>query len=38
VAAQLRDRFAGLVTRLSFSASYPIPAETGAALLAALRA
>lgn len=38
VAAQLRERFTGLVTRLSFSASYPIPAETGAALLAALRA
>lgn len=38
VAARLRERFAGLVTRLSFSASYPIRPETGAALLAALRA
>ena len=37
VAAQLRERFTGLVTRLSFSASYPIPPEIGATLLAALR-
>lgn len=38
VAAQLRARFTGLVTRLSFSASYPIPPETTAALLQGLRA
>lgn len=37
VAAQLRARFTGLVTRLSFSASYPIRAEVQAALLAGLR-
>ncbi len=37
VAAQLRERFAGLVTRLSFSANYEIRPETGAELLAALR-
>ncbi|WP_222706077.1 TIGR03617 family F420-dependent LLM class oxidoreductase [Homoserinibacter sp. GY 40078] len=37
VAGQLRERFSGLVTRLSFSASYPIPPQTAAALLAALR-
>ncbi|WP_210413869.1 TIGR03617 family F420-dependent LLM class oxidoreductase [Protaetiibacter larvae] len=33
VAQQLRDRFAGLATRLSFSASYPIRPELSAALL-----
>ncbi|MBW4041982.1 MAG: TIGR03617 family F420-dependent LLM class oxidoreductase [Acidobacteria bacterium] len=38
VAAELRSRFTGLITRLSFSASYPIAPETGAALLRALRA
>ena len=38
VAAQLGTRFGGLATRLSFSASYPIRPETGAALLSALRA
>jgi probable F420-dependent oxidoreductase len=38
VAAELRSRFGGLVTRLSFSASYPIAPETGAALLQGLRA
>ena len=38
VAAELRSRFTGLVTRLSFSASYPIAPETGAALLRGLRA
>jgi probable F420-dependent oxidoreductase len=38
VAAQLRQRFSGLVTRLSFSASYPIRPEVQAALLAGLRA
>jgi probable F420-dependent oxidoreductase len=38
VAAQLRERFTGLVTRLSFSASYPIRPEVQAALLAGLRA
>lgn len=38
VAAQLRERFAGIATRLSFSASYPIRAEVAGALLAALRA
>jgi alkanesulfonate monooxygenase SsuD/methylene tetrahydromethanopterin reductase-like flavin-dependent oxidoreductase (luciferase family) len=37
VAGQLRERFAGLVTRLSFSASYPIRLEVQAALLAGLR-
>jgi probable F420-dependent oxidoreductase len=38
VAAELRARFTGLVTRLSFSASYPIPPETTAELLKGLRA
>lgn len=38
VATQLRERFGGIATRLSFSASYPIRPEVGAALLAALRA
>ncbi|MGN6327209.1 TIGR03617 family F420-dependent LLM class oxidoreductase [Pseudolysinimonas sp.] len=38
VAAQLRARFAGIATRLSFSAGYPIRPEVSAALLAALRA
>lgn len=38
VAAQLRERFAGIATRLSFSAGYPIRSEVAAALLAALRA
>jgi len=38
VAAQLRERFAGIATRLSFSASYPIRPELAASLLAALRA
>ena len=38
IAAQLCERFAGLVTRLSFSASYPIRPEVNAQLLAALRA
>ena len=38
VAAELRARFSGLLTRLSFSASYPIAPETGAALLVGLRA
>lgn len=38
VAAELRRRFGGLATRLSFSASYPIRSEVSAALLAALRA
>lgn len=38
VAAELRRRFGGLVTRLSFSASYPIAPEATAALLAGLRA
>ena len=37
VASQLRERFAGLVTRLSFSASYPIRPEVQAVLLAGLR-
>jgi probable F420-dependent oxidoreductase len=37
VAAELRRRFAGVATRLSFSASYPIRPEVSAALLAALR-
>lgn len=37
VASQLRERFSGLVTRLSFSASYPIRPETQLALLAGLR-
>jgi hypothetical protein len=37
VAGQLRERFTGLVTRLSFSASYPIRPEVQAALLAGLR-
>jgi len=37
VAAQLRERFDGLVTRLSFSANYEIRPEVGAELLAALR-
>ena len=36
-AAQLRGRFTGLVTRLSFSASYPMRPEVQAALLAGLR-
>ncbi|TPX02890.1 TIGR03617 family F420-dependent LLM class oxidoreductase [Schumannella luteola] len=38
VAAQLRGRFSGIATRLSFSASYPIRPELQTALLAALRA
>lgn len=38
VAAQLRDRFAGIATRLSFSASYPIRPEISESLLSALRA
>jgi probable F420-dependent oxidoreductase len=38
VAARLRERFAGIATRLSFSASYPIRPELSAALLTALRA
>ncbi|WP_227000602.1 TIGR03617 family F420-dependent LLM class oxidoreductase [Protaetiibacter intestinalis] len=37
VAAQLRARFGGLATRLSFSASYPIRPELAGQLLAALR-
>lgn len=37
VAAQLRERFAGLATRLSFSTGGPLREATGAALLAALR-
>jgi probable F420-dependent oxidoreductase len=37
VATELRNRFAGLVTRLSFSASYPIAPETLAALVGGLR-
>lgn len=37
VAAQLTGRFGGIVTRLSFSASYPIRPEVSAALLTALR-
>lgn len=37
VARELRSRFAGAVTRLSFSASYPIAPETTAALVAGLR-
>ncbi|HET6826399.1 MAG TPA: TIGR03617 family F420-dependent LLM class oxidoreductase [Amnibacterium sp.] len=36
VARELRARFAGLVTRLSFSASYPIAPETTAALVRGL--
>ncbi|RIX28478.1 TIGR03617 family F420-dependent LLM class oxidoreductase [Amnibacterium setariae] len=38
VAAELRRRFGGLVTRLSFSSSAPIAAQTRTALVAALRA
>jgi probable F420-dependent oxidoreductase len=38
VARELRARFAGVVTRLSFSASYPIAPETTAALVRGLRA
>jgi probable F420-dependent oxidoreductase len=38
VARALRARFAALVTRLSFSASYPIAPETSADLVRALRA
>jgi probable F420-dependent oxidoreductase len=38
VAAELRSRFAGVVTRLSFSASYPIEQATTARLVRALRA
>ncbi|MGN6743079.1 MAG: TIGR03617 family F420-dependent LLM class oxidoreductase [Amnibacterium sp.] len=38
VARELRARFEGVVTRLSFSASYPIAAETLATLVAGLRA
>ncbi|GAA2752830.1 TIGR03617 family F420-dependent LLM class oxidoreductase [Amnibacterium kyonggiense] len=38
VAATLRSRFEGLVTRLSFSASYAIAPDTAAALLRGLRA
>jgi probable F420-dependent oxidoreductase len=37
VATQLRERFTGVATRLSFSAGYPIRPEVSAALLAALR-
>jgi probable F420-dependent oxidoreductase len=37
VAAALRERFTGIATRLSFSASYPIRREVSSALLAALR-
>ncbi len=37
VAAQLRERFSGIATRLSFSASYPIRPEAQAAMLAGLR-
>jgi probable F420-dependent oxidoreductase len=37
VAEELRSRYAGAVTRLSFSASYPIAAETTAALVRGLR-
>jgi probable F420-dependent oxidoreductase len=37
VATELRSRFSGLVTRLSFSASYAIAPETVAALLRGLR-
>jgi probable F420-dependent oxidoreductase len=37
VAGELRRRFAGVATRLSFSASYPIRPEVSAELLAALR-
>lgn len=37
VARELRTRFSGLVTRLSFSSSAPIAPETAAALLAGLR-
>jgi probable F420-dependent oxidoreductase len=37
VAAELRTRFTGLVTRLSFSASVPLAPETTAALLRGLR-
>ncbi|MFT4028648.1 MAG: TIGR03617 family F420-dependent LLM class oxidoreductase [Protaetiibacter sp.] len=37
VAAQLRQRFAGLVTRVSFNASSPIRPELQAGLLAGLR-
>lgn len=38
VAAELRSRFDGVITRLSFSASYPIADDTLAALIAGLRA
>jgi probable F420-dependent oxidoreductase len=37
VARELRSRFAGAVTRLSFSAGYPIAAETTAAMVRGLR-
>lgn len=37
VATQLRERFGGLVSRLSFSATYPIRPEVNAQLLSALR-
>jgi probable F420-dependent oxidoreductase len=37
VAAQLVERYSGLVTRLSFSANYPVTPEMWADLLAALR-
>lgn len=37
VAGQLRERFAGIATRLSFSANYPTKPELWSALLAALR-
>ena len=36
VAAQLRDRFAGIVTRLSFSTNVPLPEPTAVALIDAL--
>ena len=38
VAAQLRQRFGGVVSRLSFSAPYPVAPELWPALYAALRA
>lgn len=37
VAAGLRSRFGGVVSRLSFSAPYSVPDEVWAELLAALR-
>lgn len=38
VATELRSRFTGLITRLSFSASYPIADDTFATLIRGLRA